>query len=121
MQTVVFCFLKKRRGLASSVECWYQEAGRAGRDGLPSFCVSLFADSDRNTLLNLASSSTGTARDVAIRGIDEMMALATSRECRRKVILAKFGEVSDIVCFFVQFPKQRKRIATEIVAIATFA
>ena len=40
-------------GLASSVEAYYQEAGRAGRDGLPAHCVLLHATSDMATMTRL--------------------------------------------------------------------
>jgi ATP-dependent DNA helicase RecQ len=79
-------------GLSQSIEGYYQEAGRAGRDGVDSACVTLFADSDRNVLLSFISKFSGVARQNGEKNIDAITRLAFNRECRRKMILATFGE-----------------------------
>ncbi len=85
-------------GLASSIESYYQEAGRGGRDGLPAVCLSLVWPKDLEILrFFLSSLSDGIALEIGKAGIAAMEKLAFGSECRRKVILAKFGEIYEKV------------------------
>lgn len=75
------------------IEGYYQETGRAGRDGLPSDAILLFSLSDYMTAKRLIE--TGENRDrnaIEIKKLEAMKRFAESFSCRRKQLLAYFGE-----------------------------
>jgi ATP-dependent DNA helicase RecQ len=80
--------------LPKSVEGYYQETGRAGRDGLPATAWLGYGLSDVMQLRKLIDASEG---DIAHRRrlgmhLDAMLALCETVECRRTQLLAYFGE-----------------------------
>jgi ATP-dependent DNA helicase RecQ len=82
--------------LPKSVEGYYQETGRAGRDGLPATAWLGYGLSDVMQLRKLIDSSEG---DLAHRRrlsghLDAMLALCETVECRRAQLLAYFGEAA---------------------------
>jgi len=70
-------------GLATSLEAYYQEAGRAGRDGKPSRCEVLWTRDD----LKLSRLIVADARR-----LDPLLRYLTAFGCRRALLLAHFGE-----------------------------
>ena len=84
--------------LPKSIEQYYQEIGRAGRDGLPSHALLLYAYGDAmkiRSLISLGSDDSQEAEDnalVAEASLREMLRYAESGICRRVSILAHFGE-----------------------------
>jgi ATP-dependent DNA helicase RecQ len=81
--------------LPKSLEGYYQETGRAGRDGDPADAWLAYGLGDMVTLKQMiASSDAGEERQRLERGkLDTLLAYCESTRCRRQVLLANFGEV----------------------------
>jgi ATP-dependent DNA helicase RecQ len=80
--------------LPRSVEGYYQETGRAGRDGLPATAWMAYGLADVVSLRKLIESSGGDAAHRRRLGsqLDSMLALCETIECRRAQLLSYFGE-----------------------------
>ncbi|MEY2646910.1 MAG: helicase RecQ [Bacteroidota bacterium] len=78
--------------IPKSIENYYQETGRAGRDGLEGNCILYYSHQDVTKLEHFLRDKPLSEREVGAQLINETVAFAESGVCRRKSLLHYFGE-----------------------------
>ncbi len=85
--------------LPKSIESYYQETGRAGRDGLESEALMLYGSGDVNLVRRLIENvENPDQRRVEVHKLNSMVAFSEALTCRRRVLLGYFGEPLDEPC-----------------------
>ncbi len=86
--------------LPRSLEAYYQETGRAGRDGLPSEAWLLYGAGDQAKLRQFIDESDASDRQKRVehQKLDALLGFCETTRCRRQVLLAYFGDTLEAPC-----------------------
>ncbi|MCX8962817.1 ATP-dependent DNA helicase RecQ [Erwinia psidii] len=81
-----------------NIESYYQETGRAGRDGLPAEALMLYDPADMAWLRRCLEEKAGPLQQIESHKLNAMGAFAEAQTCRRLVLLNYFGEGRQLPC-----------------------
>ncbi len=98
--------------MPKSLEGYYQETGRAGRDGGEGNCIAFYAESDIMKLAKFMKDKPVAEKEIGLQILTEVVDYAESAACRRKQILYYFGETfneaaCNNMCDNCRHPKER--------------
>jgi len=108
--------------MPKSIENYYQETGRAGRDGLAGKCIAFYNYADILRLEKFLRDKPVAEREMGAQLMQEVVAYAETASCRRRFLLHYFGEEFEEtrcqkMCDNCKNPKERVEVQQEIIHV----
>lgn len=108
--------------MPKSIENYYQETGRAGRDGLNGKCIAFYNYNDILRLEKFLRDKPVAEREMGAQLMQEVVAYAETADCRRRFLLHYFGEEFQVercgkMCDNCRSPKERIEVQQEMINV----